>query len=134
VQPDSTQQDAAEDSTPACAKRVGDIFDNPKFYVERDAHVKDMRQRAEGNCRFISSLGCLCVHTQFPELVEKLCPAEERDEKVGVYGFVFFRDGEKISEITHDKLLSQKWNHYCTNANSVIYTAPRCAHSATVVY
>jgi len=104
VQPDSTQQDAAEDSTPACAKRVGDIFDNPKFYVERDAHVKDMRQRAEGNCRFISSLGCLCVDTQFPKLVEKLCPAEERDEKVSVYGFVFFRDGENISEIADDKL------------------------------
>jgi len=31
------------------------------------------------------------------------------------------------------KLLSQKWNHYCTNANSVIYTAPRCAHSATAI-
>jgi len=30
-------------------------------------------------------------------------------------------------------LLSQKWNHYCTNANSVIYTAPRYAHSATFV-
>jgi len=104
VQPDSAQQDTASDPTPACAKRVGDIFDNPQFYVHRDAHVKDMRQGAEGDCWFISSLGCLCVDTQFPKLVEKLCPPEARDEKVGVYGFIFFRDGEWISEIIDDKL------------------------------
>ena len=29
--------------------------------------------------------------------------------------------------------MSQKWNHYCTMLNCVIYTAPRHAHSATRV-
>lgn len=37
-----------------------------------------------------------------PELIEKLCVA--RDERVGVYGFVFFRDGEWISEVVDDRL------------------------------
>ena len=104
VQPDPTEEATTADPTPACAKRVGDIFDNPQFYVHRDAHVKDIRQGAEGDCWFISSLGCLCVDKQFPQLIEKLCPPKARDEKVGVYGFVFFRDGEWISEIIDDKL------------------------------
>ena len=104
VQPDSQQDTSSTDPTPACAKRVGDIFDNPKFYVDRDAHVKDIRQGAEGDCWFISSLGCLCVDEEFPHLIENLCPPKARDEKVGVYGFVFHRDGEWISEVIDDKL------------------------------
>jgi hypothetical protein len=104
VQPASTQQDPPEEPTPACAKRVGDIFDDPQFFIHKEAHVWDTRQGAEGDCWFISSLGCLCVDTEFPKLVAKLCPTAARDEKVGVYGFVFFRDGEWISEIIDDKL------------------------------
>jgi hypothetical protein len=36
------------------------------------------------------------------ELIQRVCVA--RDEKVGVYGFVFHRDGEWISEVVDDKL------------------------------
>lgn len=36
------------------------------------------------------------------DLIERICVA--RDEKVGVYGFLFFRDGEWISEVVDDKL------------------------------
>ena len=36
------------------------------------------------------------------DLVDKLCVA--RDEQVGVYGFVLFRDGEFIYEVIDDKL------------------------------
>lgn len=104
VQPVSKDAVPAGNPVPACAKRVGDIFDNPQFYVQRDAHVKDIRQGAEGDCWFISSLGCLTVDEQFPKLIEKLCPRKARDEKVGVYGFVFFRDGEWVSEVIDDKL------------------------------
>jgi hypothetical protein len=63
-----------------------------------------MRQGAEGDCWFISSLGSLCVNEEVPYLIEKICPATCRDEKVGVYGFVFSRDGEWISEVIDDKL------------------------------
>lgn len=40
-----------------------------------------------------------------PELISHLCVA--RDEKVGVFGFVFFRDGEWIHEVVDDKLYLQ---------------------------
>lgn len=89
---------------PACAKRVGDIFKDPKFFIDHDAHVKDIRQGYEGDCWFISSLGCLTVDEAFPRLINKLCPRKARNEEVGVYGFVFYRDGEWISEIIDDKL------------------------------
>ena len=41
-----------------------------------------------------------------PGLIEKVCVA--RDEQIGVYGFVFHRDGEWISEIIDDKLYLTK--------------------------
>jgi len=104
VQPDQDPQDEPSSSGPACAKRVGAIFEDPKFHVKKDVHVKDLRQGAEGDCWFIASLGSLCVEERFSHLVERICPPQLRDEKVGVYGFVFHRDGEWISEIIDDKL------------------------------
>ena len=105
IQPD--QPDTAGSSGPSGpprARRVGWIFEKPRFYVEKEAHVRDIRQGAEGDCWFISSLGSLCVEEEIPKLIERICPASCRDEKVGVYGFVFSRDGEWISEIVDDKL------------------------------
>lgn len=48
IQPASTEAAAAAASQPACAKRVGDIFAKPQFFIQKDAHVKDIRQGAEG--------------------------------------------------------------------------------------
>jgi hypothetical protein len=103
-QPGRPGQSASVSSIPACARRVGWIFDEPQFYVNKKAHVRDIRQGAEGDCWFISSLGSLCVDTKVPRLIENVCPPSCRDEKVGVYGFVFHRDGEWISEVIDDKL------------------------------
>lgn len=89
---------------PACAKRVGDIFEKPKFFIEHEPHIQDIRQGSEGDCWFISSLGCLIVDETFPRLINKLCPKKARNEEIGVYGFVFYRDGEWVSEIIDDKL------------------------------
>ncbi|KAI0155419.1 cysteine proteinase [Hypoxylon sp. FL1284] len=63
---------------PGCARRVTDIFPNPKL------------------------LAALCSVSTAPCLIEKVCVA--RDEPVGVYGFVFYRDCEYIWEIIDDKL------------------------------
>ena len=90
-------------SGPGCVKRVGDIFDNPKFFVG-GANASDLRQGREGDCWFISALGSLCVDEEDPLLIEKICPIRARNERVGVYGFVFYRDGEWFSEIVDDKL------------------------------
>lgn len=79
-------------------KRVEDIFDDPEFF-EDGPTPQDIRQGNLGNCYFLAALGALGGK---PALIEKLCVA--RDEMVGVYGFVFFRDGEWISEIVDDRL------------------------------
>lgn len=53
---------------------------------------------------FLSAMSTLCCMeaTELGNLVERVCV--KRDEAVGVYGFVFFRDGEWRSEVIDDKL------------------------------
>lgn len=41
-------------------------------------------------------------------LIEKLCVAHDQD--VGVYGFVFYRDGEWISEIVDDFASTEQYS------------------------
>ncbi|TGO49059.1 hypothetical protein BCON_0222g00090 [Botryotinia convoluta] len=87
---------------PGSVKRVGDIFDNPQFYVNQ-ASANDIRQGRDGDCWFMAAL---CTLGNKPGLIEKVCVA--RDEEIGVYGFVFHRDGEWRSEIIDDKLYLTK--------------------------
>ncbi|ESZ92336.1 hypothetical protein SBOR_7285 [Sclerotinia borealis F-4128] len=88
--------------SPGSVKRVGDIFDNPQFYVS-GATANDIRQGRDGDCWFMAAL---CTLGNKPGLIEKVCCA--RDEEIGVYGFVFHRDGEWRSEIIDDKLYLTK--------------------------
>ncbi|WPH00465.1 Hypothetical protein R9X50_00329400 [Acrodontium crateriforme] len=83
---------------PPWIKRVEDIFDNPQFFID-GATATDVHQGNSGDCWFLASLMAV---TAKKELIENLCVA--RDEKVGVYGFVFYRDGEWIYEVIDDKL------------------------------
>ncbi|KAI2467959.1 cysteine proteinase [Annulohypoxylon bovei var. microspora] len=87
---------------PKSVKRVVDIFDEPKFYIEGPT-ANDVRQGRDGDCWLLAAL---CTLSNKPSLIEKVCVA--RDEQVGVYGFVFHRDGEWISEIIDDKLFLTK--------------------------
>lgn len=59
----------------------------------------DVMQGSLGNCWFIAALVSVAAK---PGLMQRLCVA--RDEAVGVYGFVFHRDGIWISEIVDDRL------------------------------
>jgi len=83
---------------PQSVKRVEDIFENPQFFID-GATANDVRQGKEGDCWFMSAL---CTLSNKKGLIQSVCVA--RDEKVGVYGFVFHRDGEWISEVIDDKL------------------------------
>jgi len=83
---------------PASVKRVEDIFEDPRFFIE-GATASDIRQGREGDCWFMSALTTL---SNKEGLIQRVCVA--RDEEVGVYGFVFHRDGEWISEVIDDKL------------------------------
>lgn len=87
---------------PLSAKRVPDIFDKPQFYIDGPT-ANDVRQGRDGDCWLMAAL---CTLSNKKGLIEKLCV--ERDERVGVYGFVFYRDGEWVSEIVDDFLFLTK--------------------------
>lgn len=82
---------------PTAVKRVVDIFDNPQFFVNGPT-ANDVRQGRDGDCWLMAAL---CTLSNKSGLIERCCIAHDVD--VGVYGFVFHRDGEWFSEIIDDK-------------------------------
>ncbi|KAJ7051144.1 cysteine proteinase [Mycena amicta] len=84
---------------PSDVQRVTELFDNPRFFVD-DLHSNEIIQGQKcSNCWFISALAATST---VKALVEKYCVA--RDEQVGVYGFVFWRDTRWVSIIVDDLL------------------------------
>ncbi|THC99147.1 hypothetical protein EYZ11_001398 [Aspergillus tanneri] len=83
---------------PRGVKRVTEVFERPQFFVNGPT-ASDVRQGRDGDCWFMAAL---CTMGNKIGLIEKICVA--RDEKVGVYGFVFYRDGEWQQCIVDDKL------------------------------
>ncbi|KAI5814597.1 hypothetical protein BZA77DRAFT_356388 [Pyronema omphalodes] len=83
---------------PKTTARVDEIFDEPKFYKD-GVTAGDVKQGNEGDCWFMAALAMM---TNVKGLIEKICVA--RDEEVGVYGFVFMRDGEWESVVVDDQL------------------------------
>ncbi|KAJ3130143.1 hypothetical protein HK098_006202 [Nowakowskiella sp. JEL0407] len=79
-------------------RRVNEIFDKPKFFVD-GCDPGDIMQGAIGTCYFLAAVASLA---NMANLIERICVA--RDEQVGVYGFVFFRDGEWVSVVIDDQL------------------------------
>ncbi|QRV85541.1 calpain family cysteine protease [Ceratobasidium sp. AG-Ba] len=91
--------------TPADVLRVTEIFHNPKFFVD-GIQASDISQGSLGDCWLLSALATM---TTMPQLIEKICVA--RDEKVGVYGFIFYRDSGWQEVIIDDYLFTKvpKW-------------------------
>ncbi|KAK2001573.1 calpain family cysteine protease [Colletotrichum falcatum] len=87
---------------PKSVKRVVDIFDKPQFFIDGPT-ANDVRQGRDGDCWLMAAL---CNLSNKPGLIERVCVAH--DQNVGVYGFVFHRDGEWFSEIIDDKLYLTK--------------------------
>ena len=58
-----------------------------------------MRQGFNGDCWFLSAV---CAISNKKNLINRICVA--RDETVGVYGFVFHRDGDWFFTVIDDKL------------------------------
>lgn len=90
--------DASFEFQPKSVKRVVDIFDSPQFFIDGPS-ANDVRQGRDGDCWLMAAL---CTLSNKPGLIERCCVA--RDQDVGVYGFVFHRDGEWFSEIIDDKV------------------------------
>ncbi|KAF8797366.1 cysteine proteinase [Phlegmacium glaucopus] len=99
-----------ENVSPADVHRVTQIFDNPQFFVGGAADSNDIIQGALGDWWFLSALATV---SRAPGLVEKFCVA--RDEKVEVYGSIFFRYGLLNAERhpSHPQTVSeQELYHY----------------------
>jgi hypothetical protein len=103
---------------PPSVKRVGDIFENPQFFVD-GANAKDIRQGCDGDCWFLSAITVMCTLEDTQHLVDRVCVA--RDEDVGVYGFVLYRDGEWTSVVIDDKLYLRKADYEDTDENTRSY-------------
>ncbi|KAF4997709.1 hypothetical protein FDECE_12016 [Fusarium decemcellulare] len=82
---------------PGSVHRIPWIFENPQFTI--DDFSSDIIQGAGRNCWWLAALATLNRRT---DLMRKICVA--RDEECGVYGFVFYRDGEWISTVVDDNL------------------------------
>lgn len=78
---------ADEALDPGDVMRITDLFDHPSFFKD-GASSSDIEQGALDDCWFLSALAAVAT---VPNLLDRICV--ERDELVGVYGFVFFRDG-----------------------------------------
>ena len=82
---------------PKSVKRVHEIFEKPTFL--KTISPADVLQGGLGDCWLMASLTAL---SQQEVGLHRICV--EYDTKVGIYGFVFHRDGEWITSIIDDKL------------------------------
>jgi hypothetical protein len=87
-----------EGPRPGAVHRVDWIFDKPQFEIDGFSS-SDVVQGANGDCWFIAAVATICSN---PDLMKKVCVA--KDEECGVYGFVFYRDGEWIWTVVDDNL------------------------------
>ncbi|EXL89982.1 hypothetical protein FOIG_16740 [Fusarium odoratissimum NRRL 54006] len=84
-------------TVPKAVKRVHEIFENPTFMKEVSGG--DVKQGSLGDCWIMASLTAL---SKVPGGLQRICVAHKT--KIGIYGFVFYRDGEWIYSIIDDKL------------------------------
>ncbi|KAF3065152.1 Calpain-9 [Daldinia childiae] len=84
-------------SVPKAVKRVHEIFEKPTFM--KNISAGDVKQGSLGDCWLIASLSALA---NVEDGIKRMCV--EYDTRIGIYGFVFYRDGEWIYSIVDDKL------------------------------
>lgn len=95
-----------EGYNPGSIHRIDWIFENPSFTVDGYSS-SDVQQGANGDCWFLAAIATICSN---PSLMHKVCVT--RDEECGVYGFVFYRDGEWTWTVVDDNLYlkSKDWD------------------------
>ena len=96
--PDAAVRDSTEFYFPGSNHRLDWIFESPQFTVNGFSS-SDIKQGASGDCWWLAAVATI-AHRR--ELMNKVCVV--RDEEIGVYGFVFYRDGEWISTVIDDTL------------------------------
>ncbi|KAF8597837.1 cysteine proteinase [Ceratobasidium sp. AG-I] len=84
--------------SPSDVLRVTQIFENPQFFID-GVDSSDVSQGGLGDCWFISAMS---VVSSMEGLIDRICVA--RDEQVGIYGFIFYRDCGWVDVIIDDLL------------------------------
>ncbi|OJJ96405.1 hypothetical protein ASPACDRAFT_1780, partial [Aspergillus aculeatus ATCC 16872] len=87
-----------EEGVPGSVHRVDWIFEDPQFTIDGYSNT-DIKQGANGDCWWLAAVATICNRQ---DLMERICLA--RDEECGVYGFIFYRDGEWVSTVVDDNL------------------------------
>ncbi|KAI8941511.1 hypothetical protein NX059_002727 [Plenodomus lindquistii] len=87
-----------DDNGPGSVHRLDYIFENPQFEIDGFSS-SDVVQGSNGDCWLIAAVASICSN---PELINKVCV--KRDAECGVYGFVFYRDGEWVWTVVDDNL------------------------------
>ncbi|PCD20140.1 hypothetical protein FGRA07_11771 [Fusarium graminearum] len=90
----------AESKSPGAVKRVHEIFQRPTFMMNVDG--TDVKQGKLSDCWFVAGLTALANLQCWPD---HICAAHDTD--IGVYGFVFYRDGMWTHTIIDDTLYLQ---------------------------
>ncbi|KAG8948316.1 hypothetical protein FRC00_008642, partial [Tulasnella sp. 408] len=85
---------------PTDVRRVTDIFEKPIF-LDGGATASDISQGYLGDCWFLSAMAVVAS----AGLIEKICV--ERDEQVGIYGFIFWRDSGWVDVVIDDYLCTK---------------------------
>ncbi|EEU44118.1 uncharacterized protein NECHADRAFT_30057 [Fusarium vanettenii 77-13-4] len=101
--------DPDPDYIPGSVHRIPWIFENPQFTIGGYSG-SDIKQGHLGNCWWVAALATI-AHRQ--DLMKKICV--EQNEECGVYGFVFFRDGEWIPTVVDDNLYLKEKDYGHTN-------------------
>ncbi|THU94561.1 cysteine proteinase [Dendrothele bispora CBS 962.96] len=83
---------------PSDVQRVTEIFDSPQFFVDGVSFAYPVGGDIS-NSWFVSALATVARKRG---LIKRLCVA--RDEQVGVYGFIFFKDSAWVTVIIDDLL------------------------------
>lgn len=96
--PESDEISPAPVRYPQAVHRLSWVFESPQFTVDGFSST-DIKQGSTGDCWWLAALSNI-AHRK--DLMDKICVA--RDEECGIYGFVFYRDGEWIPTIIDDNL------------------------------
>ncbi|EIM80197.1 cysteine proteinase [Stereum hirsutum FP-91666 SS1] len=88
---------------PTDTMRVTEIFEHPQFYVN-GAATSGIAQGVLGDCSFLSELAVIATIG----LVEEICV--ERDEEVGIYGFIFWKNSQWVDVVVDEYDSLRSWH------------------------
>ncbi|KAG9051227.1 hypothetical protein FS837_010514 [Tulasnella sp. UAMH 9824] len=103
---------------PKEVRRVTDIFEKPIFF-DGGATASDISQGYLGDCWFLSAMAVVAS----AGLIEKVCV--ERDEQVGIYGFIFWRDSGWVDVVIDDYLCTKlpPWESLSGNEQMIYHNS-----------